>query len=282
MVPGMLKVRQVFFRFRGTPAAHEQLEIALDHLLGVGLQQEEPVVVSRRRLLRDVLVEMAGRNDVEHRRPGDLVGVVQRHAMDHAPAPVVADSRELVEAEVFHHLDLVLRHGALGVVGMVPAAGRLAAVAVAPQVRRHHREGLGQFRGRLRPGNVRQRVAVQEQDRGALPADHAVDRRPRGLKLESLEVIGEEIGLAAIRVRPFGPCGRRADEPWTGGGRRECRGALKNPSAVDTGFLRVLRGIGHGRGVSWGRRTLPRNGAWVLCPDGKRQPNRRAAPRPMK
>ena len=90
---------------------------------------------------------MAGRNDVEHRRLGDLVGVVQRHPMHHAAAAVVADGRELVEPEVLHHFDLILGHRALGVAGMVLAVGRLAAVAVTPEVRRHHGIVLGQFRG---------------------------------------------------------------------------------------------------------------------------------------
>ena len=170
------------------------------------------MVVSRCRLLREVLIEMAGRDDVEHRRLCDLVGVVQRHAMHHAAAAVVADGRELVEPEVLHHFDLILGHGALGVAGMVLAAGRLAAVAVAPEVRRHHGIVLGQLRSHERPGDVRLRIAVQQQDRRTLAANHPIDLRARGLYPETFEVSREEVGTAAVGVGPLGFCGRGAGD----------------------------------------------------------------------
>ena len=66
-------------------------------------------------------------------------GMIERETLSDAAAAVVADDREAVEAVVVHDLDHVERHRALRVVGVVLAVGRLAAVAVAAQVRHDHR-----------------------------------------------------------------------------------------------------------------------------------------------
>ena len=50
--------------------------------------------------------------------------------MRHAPAAILTDNRELVEAEVTHDVDLVLRHRALRVIRVIGQALRLAALAV--------------------------------------------------------------------------------------------------------------------------------------------------------
>ena len=95
------------------------------------------------------------------------------------PRPtIVADDGEPIEPEVLHHLHLIQRHGALGVVDMVRSALGLAAVAVSPEVRRNDGVGLGQFRGNLVPDCVGLRGTVQEQQRRAAAADDNVDRRP--------------------------------------------------------------------------------------------------------
>ena len=54
--------------------------------------------------------------------------------MADASAAIVAHDGKPVEAEMLHHLDLVERHRPLGIVGVVLAVGRLAAVAVAAQM----------------------------------------------------------------------------------------------------------------------------------------------------
>ena len=51
-----------------------------------------------------------------------------------------------------HNLDLVLRHGAKGIVRMIGAARRLLGVAVTAQIGRHHRELIGQSRRKFVPG----------------------------------------------------------------------------------------------------------------------------------
>ena len=110
----------------------------------------------------DVRVEVMGRDDVEHAEPGDLVGVIERHAVADAPAAIVAHHRELVEAETLHHLDLIERHRALRVIDVILAVGRLAAVAVAAQVGRDHRVVLGQIGGEVAHRDVRLRRAVHQ------------------------------------------------------------------------------------------------------------------------
>ena len=106
-----------------------------------------------------------------------LSGMIERHAVRDAPAAIVADDRKPVEAEMLHHFDLVERHRALRVVGMILAVRRLAAVAVAAQVRRDDRVLLREFRRDEPPRDVRLRRAVQQQQRRTLAADDAVDRR---------------------------------------------------------------------------------------------------------
>ncbi len=67
-----------------------------------------------------------------------------------AAAAVLADDGEALEAEVPHHLDLVLRHRALRIVRVVGQPLRLAAVAVAAQVGGDDRELLGERAARRR------------------------------------------------------------------------------------------------------------------------------------
>ena len=67
------------------------------------------------------------------------------------------------EAELLHDRDLVTRHGALGI-GLVIGRGlRLAAAAVAAQIRANNRVVFGEARRDLRPHGVGLRKAVQQQ-----------------------------------------------------------------------------------------------------------------------
>ncbi len=66
--------------------------------------------------------------------PRDGIGMIEGEAMRHASAAVVPYDGEAVEAEVAHQLHFVLRHGALGVVDVLIAVFRLAAVPVTAQV----------------------------------------------------------------------------------------------------------------------------------------------------
>jgi hypothetical protein len=48
----------------------------------------------------------------------------------------MTNNREAVEAEARHHLDYLLRHCAFRIIDTIRAARRLAAIAVAAQIRR--------------------------------------------------------------------------------------------------------------------------------------------------
>src|SRR4029077_1526847 len=110
---------------------------------------------------------------------------------------------ELLVAERAHHLDLVLRHRALGVVGVVGQAVRFLAVAVAAQVGGDHGEALRELGRDLVPDRVRLGVAVQQQERRADPALHEVDRsaaRPDAALPESREKAVHERNSLPWRV----------------------------------------------------------------------------------
>ena len=137
----------------------------------VGLDIEEPVPGERAPLPCDVVEQMMLRDDVEDRRALDLVRMIEAHAMQHARAAIMAGGVESVEAERRHHLDLVLRHGAERIAGMVVAAGRLFGIAVAAQIGRDHGELARQRRRELVPGQMRERIAVHQQQRRPVAAD---------------------------------------------------------------------------------------------------------------
>ena len=88
-----------------------------------------------------------------------------------------------VEAERRHHLDLVLRHGAERIAGMVVAARRLFGIAIAAQIGRHHGEFPRQRRRELVPGQMRERIAVHQQQRRPAAAGDGDDARAAGLDL---------------------------------------------------------------------------------------------------
>ena len=104
-----------------------------------------------------------------------------------APAAIVADDGELVEAETLHHFDLIERHRALRVVGVVLAVRRLAAVAVAAQVRRDHRVVLRQLGRDQAHRDMRLRRAVHQQQRRTRTGVHEIDLRARGLDARGRE-----------------------------------------------------------------------------------------------
>ena len=91
--------------------------------------------------------------------------------MRDAAAAIVADHGEAVEAQGRHQLDLVLGHGALAVVDVALAAGRLVRVAIAAQIGRDDGEALGEDGGNLVPGGMGLRVAVQQEQRRAAAAN---------------------------------------------------------------------------------------------------------------
>jgi len=158
----------------------------------------EPVKVRLDELDRDVGIQVIGRDDVEHRQAGHLVGMIESHPVGDPSAAIVPDHGELVEAEALHDLDLVERHRPLRVVGVVLAVWRLAAVAVAAQVGHDHRIVLGEL-GRDQPHrDVRLRRAVHQQQRRPRAGVHQVDLGARRLHAGGLEARKEAQCVAGI------------------------------------------------------------------------------------
>ena len=132
--------------------------------------------------------------DVEECRFQHALRMVERHAERRARAAVVAGDEELLETELAHYVYLVLRHAAERVIGVVRLAARLGAVAVAPQVRGNHGETAREARRDALPGEVSERIAVQEQERRPFAAAAPDDRN---LGVGSLDVERGEIGHGA-------------------------------------------------------------------------------------
>ena len=66
-----------------------------------------------------------GRNYVEHGCTPHALRMVEREAIGNAPAAIVPDDVEAIEAERAHHLNHVERHRALGVRKMIGIVGGL-------------------------------------------------------------------------------------------------------------------------------------------------------------
>ena len=145
----------------------EPVRVRTHHALGqiVGLNVEEPVPGEHAPLPADVIEQVMLRNDVEDCRARDFLRVVEAHAMQDTRAAVVACGIKLVEAERRHHLDLILRHCAERVAGMILAAGRLFGIAVTAQVGAHDGEIARQRRRNFVPGQMIEGIAVHQQQR---------------------------------------------------------------------------------------------------------------------
>jgi hypothetical protein len=117
----------------------------------------------------------------------EAVGMVEGEAVANPAAAVVPGEPEALEAERRHRPDHVGRARALAVGGVLRVRGRLAAVAVAAEVRADHGVAPGQRRRDAMPHDVGLRVAVQEQERRPGAADPHVDRGLAGRDVAPLE-----------------------------------------------------------------------------------------------
>ena len=141
----------------------------------------------------EIAVREEGRGQrIEDRQFRDLVRIVERHATRHSRPLVVADYSELFKTEVRHDFDLVLSHGAFGIIGMIRSVCGLAAVSVAPQIGGHDGKPLGQPRRHFVPHDMSLRITVQQQHRRPASAHDRVDGRPAGVNAHRLEA-GKEI-----------------------------------------------------------------------------------------
>ena len=108
--------------------------------------------------------------------------------MQHPDAAIVTGRVKPRVTKRGHYLDLILRHGAERIVRMVGAARQLLGIAIAAQIRRHHREFFGKPRRKFVPGQMAERIAVQQQERRSLAAVHRHDARAAGCDLGAGEV----------------------------------------------------------------------------------------------
>jgi hypothetical protein len=72
---------------------------------------------------------------------------------------------------------------------MIIATGRLLGIPVTPQVRADYGEFARQCRSNLEPGQVREWIAVHQQNRRPFPADNGHDAGPVGPDFGSLKSV---------------------------------------------------------------------------------------------
>ncbi len=116
--------------------------------------------------------------DIDQRCALHPIGVIEAHAGGCAGAAIVPGDKEFAVAELLHNLDLVLRHRTERIVDIVfTAVFGAYAVAVTPEIGGDHIKILGQPRRNLVPGDMGQRIAVQQQQRRAVAAVPQMDSR---------------------------------------------------------------------------------------------------------
>src|ERR1700729_4257400 len=123
------------------------------------------------------------RDDVEDRGARDLFRTIEAHAVQHAGAAIVPGAIELVEAELLHHVELILAHGAERIVLVIVAARHFFGIAITAQVSGDDGEFLRKFRREFLPRQMAERIAVQKEKRRAFAALERDDAGARGLDL---------------------------------------------------------------------------------------------------
>ena len=222
-------------RENGFPVGHA-LEAGTDEIVGVGanhpfreivgLDEKEPVVGVGGHSLVDDAEHMAGRHNVQGGQLADAFRVVFGQAVRHPRAPVVAAQEKGLKPQPGHGVNLILGHGALGVVGMVGVAGGLAAVAIAAQVGGHDGEIRGQPGGDLVPHRMGLRVAVQQQERRAAAAFDQVDGIGAGVHLQPFKALKHCHCHPPVVCSVVVRCVRRRRRCRARGGRRLSAAAI--------------------------------------------------------
>src|SRR5690349_1747035 len=106
-----------------------------------------------------------GGSNVEHGPALHRAGVVEGHAMGDASPAVMTGDLKLIKAQYLHYRDVVTRHAALAVGGMITAGVGFATVPVAAQISENHREVFGQLRRHFVPAYVCLRIPVKQKQR---------------------------------------------------------------------------------------------------------------------
>src|SRR3984893_18061408 len=131
--------------------------------------------------LRGVGPDVVVGQNVDQRSALHPVGMVEAHAGGGAGASVMPGDKEFAIAERLHNLDLVLCHRPERIVDVVFAAIIGAdAVAVAAQIGGDDVKPFGETAGELVPGDMGQRIAVQQQQRRAVATVPQMDAGAAG------------------------------------------------------------------------------------------------------
>src|SRR5260370_29013237 len=110
---------------------------------------------------RNVGVQVIGWNNVQHSQLRDLVRMIERHSMRNTATAVVTNHGKTIETEMFHHLNLIERHGAFRIIRMVFAVRRLAAVAISAKIRSNDGIFCREFRSDNPPGAMPLESTIQ-------------------------------------------------------------------------------------------------------------------------
>jgi hypothetical protein len=127
--------------------------------------------------------------------------VIEAHARGGAGATVTTGDHELAVAKLLHHLDLVERHGAEGIVDVVLTTFlRADIVAIAAQVGANDMEVLGEPACDAMPRHVGQRIAMQQQERRPVAAMAQVNARATGFDLRAVESFEHQPSPQGLRA----------------------------------------------------------------------------------
>ena len=116
------------------------------------------------------------------------------------PTTVVTDQAETAKTKMLHHGELIAGHGSLGI-GRGIDLLRTPALPIAPQVCRHNCVVLRQHRREAMPGDMRLRIAVQEQQWRPAPTDKRHGACVFGIDIVPLEPLEHGRGSPSIAWR---------------------------------------------------------------------------------
>src|SRR5262249_26507686 len=150
-----------------------------------------PVPGERRPGARHMIEQMVLRDYVEDGGTQHRIGMVEAHAMEHARAAIVAGGIKAPKTERGHDFNLILPHGTEGIVAVILAARRLFRIPVTTQVGRDHGEFLRESRSDFRPGQMREWIAMHEQNRRPTATDERDNPRAARLYLTAGEALEE-------------------------------------------------------------------------------------------
>jgi hypothetical protein len=125
--------------------------------------------------------------------------MIETHAVEHAGAAIVARGIEARKSERGHDFELILRHGAKGIVAVILAARRLFRIPVTAQIGRYHGEIPREPRRDFVPGEMRERIAMHEQERRPAAAGERDNPRAAGLYLTAGEAVEHGNWREAVR-----------------------------------------------------------------------------------